>query len=120
MIRGSCLCRAFQFEIDGRISEIHRCHCSVCRKGTGAGAMAVLATAARSFTWVCGEKEIRTFQRPSGWRVAFCPTCGTPAPGLSPNGKVWSIPVGCLDDDPGVNVARHIFVASKASWDSIA
>ena len=39
MIRGSCLCDAFQFEIDGRVSDLHRCHCSICRKATGAGAI---------------------------------------------------------------------------------
>ena len=59
MVRGSCLCGAFRFEIDGRVSDIHRCHCSVCRKATGAGAIAVLATAAKSFEWVCGEDAIR-------------------------------------------------------------
>jgi hypothetical protein len=120
MIRGSCLCGAFRFEIDGRISEIHRCHCSVCRKATGAGAIAVLATADRSLKWVCGEDAIRTFKRPSGWMAAFCPTCGAPAPRQHPNGKIWSIPVGCLDDDPGAKVEEHIFVGSIASWDRVA
>ena len=27
--------------------------------------------------------------------------------------------MGCLDDDPGVKVAEHIFVGSIASWDHI-
>jgi hypothetical protein len=119
MVRGSCLCGAFQFEIDGRLSEIHRCHCSVCRKATGAGGIAVLATAARSLEWIRGEDAIRVFERPSGWRAAFCPTCGTPAPQLHSSGKIWTIPAGCLDDDPGVRVAEHIFVGSIASWDRV-
>jgi hypothetical protein len=121
MIRGSCLCGALAFEIDGRISDIHRCHCSVCRKATGAGAIAILATAVRSFEWTAGGPDaIRSFQRPSGWTAAFCPTCGTPAPRLSENGKVWSIPAGCLDDDAGVKVAEHIFVGSLAGWDHVS
>jgi hypothetical protein len=120
MIRGSCLCGAFRFEIDGRVSDLHRCHCSICRKATGAGAIAILATAARSFSWTCGEETIRTFERPSGWGTSFCPTCGTPAPRLHPSGKIWSIPAGCLDDDPGTRVAEHIFVGSIASWDSVS
>jgi len=121
MIHGSCLCGALQFRIDGRVSDLHRCHCSVCRKATGAGAIAILATAARSFEWLCGgEEAIRTFQRPSGWTASFCPSCGTPAPRLHENGKIWTIPAGCLDDDPGVKVAEHIFVGSIASWDHVS
>ncbi len=117
---GSCLCGGFRFEIDGKVSDIHRCHCSVCRKATGAGAIAILATAAKSFKWLCGEESIRSFRRPSGWETAFCANCGTPAPRLQPNGKIWSIPMGCLDGDPGVQVAEHIFVGSIASWDSVS
>ncbi len=66
MIRGSCLCRGFQFEISGRVSDLHRCHCSICRKATGAGAIAMLAAAHKSLKWVCGEQTnptIRTAQR---------------------------------------------------------
>jgi hypothetical protein len=120
MIKGSCLCGAFRFEIDGRVSDLHRCHCSICRKATGAGAIAILATAVGSLNWVCGEDAIRTFERPSGWSTCFCPTCGTPAPRLHQNGKIWMIPAGCLDDDPGTQVAEHIFVGSIASWDAVS
>lgn len=120
MIRGSCLCGSFQFEIKGRVSDLHRCHCSICRKSTGAGAIAILASAAKSLAWVGGEDTIRRYDRPGGWTTSFCPTCGTPAPHLDPGGKVWLIPAGCLDDDPGKKVAEHIFVGSIASWDSIA
>jgi hypothetical protein len=120
MIRGSCLCGAFAFEIDGRVSDLHRCHCSICRKATGAGAIAVLATSARSFQWVRGGDAVRTYKRPSGWAASFCPTCGTPAPRLNPSGKVWFIPAGSLDDDPGTKVAENIFVGSVASWDTVA
>ncbi len=120
MIRGSCLCGGFQFEIHGRVSDLHRCHCSICRKATGAGAIATLATARKSFRWVRGEQTILNFDRPSGWTTSFCPTCGNPAPHLHENGKIWLIPAGCLDDDPGTRVAEHIFVASIASWDSVS
>ena len=35
VIRGSCLCRAVQFEIHGKITDIGMCHCSKCRKVSG-------------------------------------------------------------------------------------
>ena len=29
------------------------------------------------------------------------------------------VPMGALDDDPGIRPQAHIFVASKAPWDTI-
>jgi hypothetical protein len=36
------------------------------------------------------------------------------------DGRRAVIPAGCLDDDPGIRPAAHIFVASKAPWHPIA
>ena len=36
MIRGSCLCGGVRYEIDGQIGPALNCHCSMCRKATGA------------------------------------------------------------------------------------
>jgi hypothetical protein len=58
--------------------------------------------------------------RPSEiWSTDFCSTCGSPVPRLHENGKVYLVPAGILDGDPGVTVAHHIFVGSKAAWDEI-
>ena len=43
-----------------------------------------------------------------------------PAPRLHENGKIWTIPAGCLDDEPAVKVGEHIFTGSMAGWDPIA
>ncbi len=32
------------------------------------------------------------------------------------DGKIYSVPAGLLDHDPGVKPALHIFVGSKAPW----
>ncbi len=119
MVRGSCLCGTIQFEIDGRMSEVGHCHCSVCRKASGTGSTTALLTATRSFRWVSGEDAIRSWKRESGWTHAFCTTCGSPAPHPHENGKIVHIPAGILDDDPGVAVHHHIFVGSKAAWEEI-
>jgi len=120
MLRGSCSCGGVRFEIHGRVSPIGMCHCSLCRKASGTASNAVLLTADRSLRWTQGRDRTRTWERPSGWGVTFCDTCGSPLPRRHPSGKVWWIPAGLLDDDPGVAVAQHIFVASKAPWDEIA
>jgi hypothetical protein len=109
-----------RFEIDGRWSAIGQCHCSKCRKASGTASNAVLYTAARSLRWVAGEAQRRDFTPAGGGNGAtFCATCGSPLPRLHRNGKIYFVPAGSLDDDPGVEVERHIFVGSKASWDVI-
>ncbi len=120
MIRGSCLCGGVRFEIDGKVSPVGQCHCSLCRKASGTASNAVLLTATRSFRWVVGEELAQTWQRPSGWRHTFCRVCGSSLPRVHSSGKVVQIPAGILDDDPGTDIARHIFVGSKAAWDEIA
>ncbi len=119
MIRGSCLCGAIRIEINGRLSPIGKCHCSLCRKTSGVASNAVLLTAVKSLRWVSGEDHVQTWSRPSGWTAAWCRTCGCPAPLAHPSGKLCWVPAGMLDDDPVVGVAQHIFVGSKAPWDRI-
>jgi hypothetical protein len=119
MLRGSCLCGGIQFEIEGRVSPIAQCHCSLCRKASGAAGNASFLTAARSLRWLKGQELVRSWRKPSGWGTDFCSVCGCPVPRMHPNGKIVGVPAGLLDDDPGVPVGQHIFVGSKASWDQI-
>lgn len=118
-LEGSCLCGAVRFEISGRVSPIGQCHCSKCRKVSGAASGAILYTAVGSLHWRAGEERIRRFLLPDGWGTDFCDTCGSPLPRLHPNGRIYFVPAGALDGDPGVKVERHIFVGSRAPWDEI-
>lgn len=119
MIRGGCLCGGVRFEITGRVSGIGQCHCSLCRKASGTASNAVVLTATRSFRWVQGEDLAQKWEQPVGRGNMFCRICGSPLPGPHPNGKVFWVPVGLLDDDPGTRIEQHIFVGSKAPWDEI-
>ena len=119
MIKGSCLCEGVRFKIDGKVSEIGHCHCSKCRKVSGSNSNGVLITASKSFAWDKGLDLVKTYSMPDGWQSTFCSECGCPLPMIGAEGKLMWVPVGLLDDDPGVGVAQHIFVGSKASWEVI-
>ena len=120
MTRGSCLCGAVQFEIDGPTTDIGMCHCSKCRKVSGTASNANLMASRDVFRWIEGEGSITKFELPDGWGQWRCSTCGSPVPMLHPGGGAYWIPAGLLDSDPGVRVRGHIFVGSKAPWDEIA
>ena len=118
-IRGSCLCGSVVFLIDGSFGPVGQCHCSKCRKVSGTDGNAVFYTSAKSFSWLSGEAAIKLYELPgsSGWRSSFCGKCGSPTPHTDSAGKVYFVPAGLLDDDPGFRgYAAHIHVGSKAPW----
>ena len=120
MTRGSCLCRTVQFEIEGKTTDIGLCHCSKCRKVSGVASNATLMIGRDGLKWISGEDRVAKFAMPDGWGPWRCSVCGSPVPKLHPGGGAYWVPVGLLDSDPGVRIAGHIFVGSKAPWDEIA
>jgi len=119
-LRGSCLCQAVVFEIEGGVTDIGMCHCSKCRKVSGVASNANLMTGRDSLRWISGEDRLLKFSLPDGWGPWRCQVCGSPVPKLRPDGGAWWVPAGLLDSDPGVRIKGHIFVGSKAPWDEIA
>jgi hypothetical protein len=91
------------------------CHCSICRKVSGAAYATFVGGAAGGFTWVAGESSRSAYQASA---VApprhFCRRCGSIAPGVEAEHAFMA--AGCLDDDPEIRAGSHIFVASKAPW----
>ena len=120
VLQGSCLCGGIHFEISGPVPGIVQCHCSLCRKSSGAGGIAKIAVSAGQLKWLAGEELVRTFARPSGYGSAFCAVCGAPAPDANARRTRYQVPVGLLDGDPALRVAEHIYVGSKAQWETIA
>lgn len=119
MIRGSCACGGIRFEID-QVLALSHCHCSICRKLSGA-AFATYAHVAKSkFRWVSGEDLITRYESTPGSTRGFCRVCGSQAPGQAPYLPTISIAAGLLDDDPGVKPIVHVFAGSKALWWDIA
>ena len=119
MIRGSCLCGGVRFEFPRAVTPIGMCHCSLCRKVSGAASNASLLVPTSELEWLAGEDLLQVYTRPTGWRTTFCRTCGSPLPELHPSGGAYWVPAGVLDDDPGVRIGGHIFVGSKAPWDEV-
>jgi hypothetical protein len=120
MIRGSCLCGGITFAYERAVTQVGMCHCSLCRKVSGTASNAVLVVPADSLRWLSGAELRQEYAKPSGWGTTRCARCGSPVPRKMPGAEAYWVPAGVLDDDPGVGVAGHIFVGSKAPWDEIA
>ena len=115
MIRGSCACGAIRFEIEAVRSMTH-CHCSACRKLSGASFATYAHVENAKFHWVAGRELISTYESAPGSFRSFCRRCSSRVPGTVPYLETVSVPAGLLDDDPGVRPRLHVFTSSKAPW----
>jgi hypothetical protein len=116
MIKGSCVCGGVKFEIDEVVALTH-CHCTVCRKESGASYATFAHVRRRQFRLLSGEGLIDSgYEWTPGHSRSFCRQCGSPAPKYIEATRMVSVPAGLLDDDPGVRPSMHVFVSSKAAW----
>ncbi len=117
-IKGSCLCGQVRWVLTGPFDAFHLCHCSRCRKATGSAHAANIFSRTENITWLSGENLIKRFDLPEAERFSkcFCTRCGSTVPCVSRTGQYLLIPVGTLDDDPGITPGDNIFWADRAAW----
>ena len=118
-MNGKCLCEAIEFEVVGQLPNIYQCHCSQCRKITGSSSNSGLIVPVKQFRWIRGTEHICSYADPSGYRSDFCCRCGSPVPNPLREKPMYWVPVGLLEGEPQLEVAAHIYVDSKACWDTI-
>ena len=116
-VRGSCLCGRIRYEIDAPLGTTVHCHCSMCRKAQGSAFRTRAAVARSSFQWRGGEELLTRYESSPGTFRCFCSICGSPlASFFTDDPGTIGLPLGALDDDPGVRAVCHVHVASKAPW----
>jgi hypothetical protein len=114
--RGSCLCGALRYEIEGAIDGVWVCHCSNCRKASGGAGNTIVIVPRERFRWLAGQDHRVTYQLRPTYSITRCRTCGTPLPAEEDEHRVF-LTAGTLDDPLGVGIKAHIFCASRADWD---
>jgi hypothetical protein len=120
MARGACNCGAVQFQIEGALSGVYVCHCSICRRFTGSSGIAVVVVPNEQFRWLQGRDAVRTWKKPGAeWEAWFCSVCGSAVPGEN-DPKTTFVPAGSIaEGGEALKVVHHVFVGSKAGWDEI-
>ena len=116
--KGSCLCGAVSFEVDGEFESFFMCHCQHCQKDTGSAHASSLFSTTAVLKWKTGERNIKTYQLESTRHVkSFCTNCGSALPSVQMEGLLIAVPAGSLDTKISNTPNAHIFMASKANWD---
>lgn len=118
MHRGSCLCGAVRFTVEGELPPPSACHCSRCRKHTGhyeAG-----TDVPRSRVAISGEERLTWYHSSEKVRRGFCATCGSSL-FFDPVHLDWiGIMMGAFDTPTRTKLSMHIFVADKGDYYDIA
>lgn len=114
---GSCLCGAAKFTIEGVFERFYLCHCAHCRKDTGSANAANLFSSTATLVWHSGQDKVKAYTLPDTRHIrCFCSVCGSALPHAGHERLV--VPAGCLDTRLTRAPDAHIFVASRAAWDS--
>ena len=120
VLTGGCLCGGVRFEVRGPFLRAGHCHCSRCRRHSGAAASTQGRVRGEDFRLIAGAELVRAYRTPGHATKAFCSVCGSSLFGGSwPVGPEVSIRLGAMDGDPGIRPQVHTFVASRAPWDVI-
>jgi len=120
MVKGECNCGSVAYEVNADISDVFICHCSICRRSTGGGGIAVSIVSSKDFQWVVGQEQVCHWPKPGhDWHTYFCKICGSALPGKNDEANLY-IPVGTITSGgENLKVAHHLYVDSKAIWEEI-
>ena len=118
MPKGSCLCSAVSFTVEGDLAPGDACHCTQCRRWSGH--YWASTNVPRDRLTVSGLDNVTWFQSSEKIRRGSCKTCGS-ALFWDPQHKDWtSIALGAFDPPTGTHLEMHIHVAAKGDYYEIA
>ncbi len=113
-LRGECLCRRVGYEVDDAFEYALNCHCSNCRRATGAAFKPFAGIRTERLTVARGVSDVMRFGE--GSYDAHCKFCGSLLYSQVRDGAYLHVTFGTLIDPPSIRPTAHIFVGSKAPW----
>jgi hypothetical protein len=117
-ITGECFCGEVKYQVNGALLDARSCHCSRCRKAFSSQASAYALVEPDDFEWLSGENILTTYASNNGYGLRFCSNCGSTLCGVL-NGEVHGVTLGCVNGNPEVEITKHIYVGSKATWEVV-
>jgi hypothetical protein len=120
MLNGHCFCGAVHFSVEDAFTYAFYCHCSRCRRRTGAACAAIGGIPVGQLRITAGAEHLRKLNEAQDDYVAVCGQCCSPLYSSVRRGAFLHVPLGVLDQPPSKVPDHHIQVAHKAAWHSIS
>jgi len=119
MLRGGCFCGAVRYEATGQPYHRTICHCSICRRTTGAPFVAWFSVPRAAFRFVQGTPA--TLRSSPHATRSFCAQCGTQLSFADDAAPAEIDITTCSLDDPGQAPPEdHTHTASRLAWTALA
>jgi hypothetical protein len=112
---GGCLCGAVRYRATVEPLRGVMCHCEMCRKHSGAPALAFVHFPSDAFAWIGAQPA---WYRSSAFADrGFCPKCGST---LGMREQVLAdrvqVCVGSLDEPARIRLDDHVWRRSRVAW----
>lgn len=115
VVEGGCLCGAVRYRIDGPIAPGEHCHCSLCRRSTGAVAVTWITVRCDAFRLLRGSPRI--YRSSAAVERSFCGDCGAQLTfRRDTEPATIDVTVATLDVPERHPPDRHIFHADRVAW----
>lgn len=115
-LTGGCVCGCVEFTVKDCFAYAGYCHCSLCRKSSGASGTAIGGLSKDDFQLTKGKAFVKTFARSEETASCFCSECGSTLFGEKPAIGMVHIRYGALNESPSLLPQAHMHVSSKADW----
>ena len=115
VIEGGCLCGAIRYRIDGPLTWVGHCHCSLCRRASAAPVVTWCTVAADDFTLTRGTPK--AFRATSVATRQFCPDCGSQLTFQHDDSKgEIDVTAASLDDPALAKPQCHVWTERRIPW----
>ena len=115
VFEGGCLCGAIRYRATEPPLRGVFCHCSKCRKHSGAPILGFVHFPVAAFAWL--TREPQRFRSSTYAERGFCPTCGST---VSMHEEVLpdrvQICIGSLDEPDRVRIDDHVWTQQQIAW----
>jgi hypothetical protein len=115
MLTGGCHCGQVRYSVTGAATDQSSCHCSICRRTTGAPFVAWLTVQRSAFRLTSGTP--RQYASSAKAKRTFCGSCGTQLTFEHTDclGEV-DVTTCSLDDPTALPPQHHIHTSSMLPW----
>lgn len=117
-LTGKCLCGKVEYAVTDEFSYALNCHCSNCRRATGAAFKPFAGIEHHKLSVTRGADSLLIFGEKLAHDVR-CRDCGSLLYSVVRDGAFAHVTLGTLVDSPNIRPSAHIFVGSKAPWFTI-
>jgi hypothetical protein len=114
---GHCLCGKVHWTLESEPTSVHHCHCSMCRRWTGAAFVTLVWVRRDAVKWL-GEDPKVFRSSPIAIRT-HCNDCGTPIYLAYDAGDEIAFAAGTIENAESLIPTHHYGVEGQLSWADI-